>query len=220
MSTNPQARRSSSLTATPAAAEDPRKQGLMLVLGMLALMWVVEIIDSLDGQRLDRFGIEPRQLDGLEGVVAAPFLHANFGHLIGNSVPFAVLGAGIALSGAMRVLSVTAIVGLVGGLGTWLVAPSNTVHIGASGLVFGFAAYLISRGLFSRSWLHVGIGVIVGAIYGTTLAGGLIPQDGISWQGHLFGGIGGVVAARYLDSREPRAVKRAPALEDPLVSIR
>lgn len=208
-----------SLTPTPPSAPaDPRKQGVVLVFAMLAVMWAVEIIDSIANGRLDRHGIEPRQLDGLEGVVAAPFLHADFGHLIGNSVPFAVLGAAIALSGALRVALVTGIVALVGGLGTWLVAPSNTIHIGASGLVFGFAAYLISRGLFSRSWLHLGVGVIVGAIYGTTLAGGLIPQDGISWQGHLFGGIGGVIAARYLDTREPRAPRARPAA-DPLAGL-
>ncbi len=193
---------------TPAPA-DPRRQGILLVFGLLAVMWVVEILDSIVNGRLDRHGIEPRQLDGLEGVVAAPFLHGDFGHLIGNSVPFAILGVVIALSGAIRVALVTAIVALVGGLGTWLVAPSNTIHIGASGLVFGFAAYLISRGLFSRSWLHLGVGVIVGAVYGTTLAGGIIPEDGISWQGHLFGGIGGVVAARYLDSRTPDEPRRA-----------
>ncbi|MCW3014149.1 MAG: Rhomboid family protein [Solirubrobacterales bacterium] len=206
-------RQTSPITTEPL---DPRRQGVLLVLAMLALMWVVEIVDSLDSQRLDRFGIEPRQLDGLEGIVAAPFLHANFGHLIGNSVPFAVLGVVIALSGAIRVALVTAIVAVVGGLGTWLVAPSNTLHIGASGIVFGFAAYLISRGLFSRSWLHLGVGIVVGFIYGTTLAGGLIPQDGISWQGHLFGGIGGIVAARLLDSREAKAPRRAP-VADPLL---
>lgn len=198
---------------------DPRKQGVLLVFGMLALMWFVEIIDAIDNQRLDRFGIEPRKLDGLEGVVAAPFLHANFSHLIGNSVPFAVLGVTIALNGAIRVATVSGIVALIGGLGTWLVAPSNTVHIGASGLVFGFGAYLISRGIFSRSLLHLGIGIVVGVIYGTTLAGGLVPQDGISWQGHLFGGVGGVVAAWYLDSREPKPAKKSAAA-DPLASIR
>ncbi|MCW2997340.1 MAG: Rhomboid family protein [Solirubrobacterales bacterium] len=189
---------------------------MLLVLSMLVVMWVVEIIDSIDNGRLERFGIEPRDADGLTGIVAAPFLHADFSHLIGNSIPFALLGAAIALSGAIRVALVTGIVALVGGLGTWLVAPSNTLHIGASGIVFGFAAYLISRGLFSRSWLHLGVGIIVGFIYGTTLAGGLIPQDGISWQGHLFGGIGGIVAARVLDTREPRAPRRAPA-RDPLL---
>lgn len=204
-------------TTTASAGDDPRRQGLFLVVSLLAVMWVVEVIDSLDGQRLDSLGIEPRHLDGLTGIVAAPFLHASFGHLIGNSIPFAILGAAIALSGAVRVAMVTVIVGLVGGLGTWLVAPYNTVHIGASGLVFGFATYLISRGVFSRSWMHLGVGVVVGFIYGTTLAGGLVPQDGISWQGHLFGGVGGVIAARMLDRREPRSPGRSPAATRPAV---
>jgi membrane associated rhomboid family serine protease len=202
----------------PDTVPDPRKQGVLLVAGMLTLMWVVEIIDSIDHQRLDRFGIEPRHLEGLRGVIAAPFLHASFSHLFANTIPFLVLGAGIALSGALRVAAVTAIVALVGGLGTWLVAPSNSVHIGASGLVFGFAAYLITRGIFSRSWLHLGAAVLVGAIYGSTLAGGLIPQDGISWQGHLFGGLGGVIAGRLLDTREPRTPRPRTA-RDPLAGL-
>ncbi len=199
-----------STTTARAQGEDPRRQGLVLVASLLIVMWVVEIIDSIDGQRLDRFGIEPRDVDGLSGIVAAPFLHASFSHLIGNSIPFAILGAAIALSGAVRVAMVTVIVAFVGGVGTWLVAPSNTLHIGASGLVFGFAAYLISRGIFSRSWMHLGVGIVVGFIYGTTLAGGLVPQDGISWQGHLFGGVGGIIAARMLDRREGRP-ERSPA---------
>lgn len=190
---------------------DPRRQGILLVLGMLALMWVVEVIDALSDGRLERYGIEPRRVDGLEGVVAAPFLHADFGHLMGNSIPFTVLGVVIAIvGGAIRVAAVTGIVALVGGLGTWLVAPANTLHIGASGIVFGYAAYLITRGAFSRSWLHAAVGVGVGVIYGSTLAGGLVPQDGISWQGHFFGGVGGIVAARALDTRAPRA--RRPQL--------
>ncbi len=192
---------------------DPRRQGVLLVLSMLVVMWVVEIVDQIDNNRLERFGIEPRDVDGLTGVVAAPFLHGDWGHLIGNSVPFAILGATIALNGAVRLALVTAIVAVVGGLGTWLVAPANTVHIGASGLVFGFAAYLIFRGLFSRSWMHLGVGIVVGFVYGTTLAGGLIPQDGISWQGHLFGGIGGVVAAKLLDSRDAKATRRTPVAD-------
>ena len=182
-----------------------------MVFGMLFLMWVVEAIDSLDNDKLERFGIEPRQADHLTGIVAAPFLHGDWGHLIGNSVPFALLGATIALSGAIRVAFVTGIVALVGGLGTWLIAPANTIHIGASGIVFGFAAYLVSRGLFSRSWLHLGVGVIVGVVYGSTLIGGLVPQDGISWQGHLFGGVGGVVAAWLLDAKDDERASKALA---------
>jgi len=176
---------------------------LLLVVGLVAVMWVVEVVDQVLGGRLDRYGIEPHDADGLAGIVSAPFLHAGFGHLIGNTIPFLILGAAIALSGLRTVVLVVAIVAVVGGLGTWLVAPSGTDHIGASGLVFGFATYLIARGIFSRRLPHLAVGVIVAALYGTTLVFGVVPEDGISWQGHLFGAIGGVLAARYVDRRQP-----------------
>jgi len=165
---------------------------------MVALMWGLEVVDAIAGGSLDQYGIEPRDDDGLTGVVAAPFLHAGFGHLIANTVPFVVMGLVIAFNGAVRVLAVTAIVTLVSGLGTWLVAPELTLHIGASGVVFGYATYLISRGVFNRDALELAVGLIVVLVWGTALLGGLRPEDGISWQGHLFGAIGGVVAARVL----------------------
>ena len=177
----------------------------MLVAAMALLMWVVEIADQVAGGRLDRNGIEPRELDGLDGVVWAPFLHGGFDHLIGNTIPFLLLGFTIALGGLARVAAVTAVVALVGGLGTWLVAPGNTVHIGASGIVFGYAGYLVARGVFSRSLGQIGLGLLVLAVWGTTLLQGLVPETGISWQGHLFGAIGGVVAARLLHSRALRS---------------
>ena len=171
-------------------------RGFVLVAAMAAVMWVVEIADQVADGRLDAYGIEPRDVDGLDGVVFAPFLHAGWDHLIGNTIPFLLLGFAIALGGVARVAAVTVIVALVGGLGTWLVAPANTVHIGASGIVFGYAAYLVARGIYSRSVAQIGLGVIVLAVWGTTLLRGLVPEDGISWQGHLFGAIGGVLAAR------------------------
>jgi membrane associated rhomboid family serine protease len=183
-------------TTTPSARGD-RLDGLRLVGAMAAVMWLVEVIDSLDSHRLDQWGIKPHQLDGLVGVVAAPFLHVSFNHLISNTVPFLVMGGAIALNGAARVAVVTAIVGLVGGLGTWLIAPSNSVHIGASGIVFGYATYLISRGAFNRSALELGMGLVVAVVWGGALLGGLLPHDGISWQGHLCGGSGA--------SRRPRS---------------
>src|SRR3954452_21122604 len=152
---------------------------------MVAVMWVVEAIDQVTDANLDSHGIEPRQVDGLEGVVAAPFLHADWGHLIGNTVPFVVLGLAIAFTGFARIAGVTVIVGLVGGLGVWLLGPADTNHIGASGLVFGFATYLMARGFFSRNLLHLALGVVVLAVYGSTLLFGLVPRDGVSWQGHL-----------------------------------
>src|ERR1700712_1698272 len=181
-----------------------RQQGLILVAAMAAVMWIVEVIEQISGGDLEQYGIRPHMINGLDGIVFAPFLHAGFGHLIGNTVPFLILGAMIALSGLWRVAACTVIVIVVAGLGTWLVAPTGTDHIGASGIVFGYATYLIARGLFSRNLLHLGVGLAVIAVYGTTLLFGLAPRDGISWQGHLCGGIGGVVAARALDSRRDR----------------
>ena len=183
--------------------DDPRRNALLILIAIVLLMWVVEVVDVALDHRLDRYGIEPRDADGLEGVVAAPFLHAGFGHLLANTVPFVTMGFVIALEGARRLVAVTVIVALISGLGTWLVAASGTVHIGASGIVFGYAAYLIARGFFSRSLVQIAIGVVVVAIWGTTLLNGLAPADGISWQGHLFGAVGGVLAAWLFERRSP-----------------
>jgi membrane associated rhomboid family serine protease len=195
--------------AAAASSSRPRarrdvERGLAFVALMAVLMWAAEIVDAGLGGDLDAYGIEPRDTDGLVGVAAAPFLHGGFGHLIGNTVPFLLLGGAIALAGLARVAWVTVIVAAIAGVGTWLTAPAGTIHIGASGIVFGYATYLISRAVFSRSLVHAAIGVVVLALYGTTLATGVLPEDGISWQGHLFGGIGGVVAAWVLDARAPR----------------
>jgi len=202
-------------TTTTRRAPTSREQGIVLVVAMLALMWVLEIVDQVTGADLDQYGIKPHDADGLIGIATAPFLHAGFGHLIGNTVPFLVLGVAIALSGLARVVAATAIVAVVGGLGTWLAASSHTNHIGASGIVFGYAAYLIARGFFSRNLLHLGVGVLVIAVYGTTLLFGLVPTDGISWQGHLFGAVGGVLAARVLDSRD----ERRQASDEPVAGL-
>jgi membrane associated rhomboid family serine protease len=197
--------------AAPRRTDSPALRGFALVAGMAAVMWLVEIADQVADGRLDSHGIEPREVDGLDGVVFAPFLHAGWDHLIGNTIPFLLLGFAIALGGLARVATVTVIVALVGGLGTWLVAPANTVHIGASGIVFGYAAYLVARGIYSRSPVQIALGVAVLAVWGTTLLRGLVPEDGISWQGHLFGAIGGVLAARLLHRRAVRAGTEGPA---------
>jgi membrane associated rhomboid family serine protease len=176
------------------------------VLALLVAMWMLEVVDVALDHRLDQYGIEPRDPDGLVGVVAAPFLHADFGHLIANTIPFVALGIIIGLQGVARVLAVTGIVIAVSGLGTWLVAPENSIHIGASGIVFGYASYLLARGVFNRDLIEIAIGLGVAAIWGTALLGGLIPQDGVSWQGHFFGAVGGVLAAWILRrQRRPSA---------------
>jgi membrane associated rhomboid family serine protease len=192
------------MTAAPTrtAASEDRFRGLALVAGMVVVMWALEAVDAL-GAHLDNDGIHPRDVDGLPGIVSAPFLHAGWGHLIGNTIPFLVLGFTIALGGLARTAAVTVIVVVVAGFGTWLIGPAHTNHIGASGVVFGFATYLVARGIFSRRPLHFAVGLLVLAIYGTTLAFALVPTPGISWQGHLFGAIGGVVAARFIHARQP-----------------
>lgn len=195
------------VTSFALARSEKRTEGLWAVAAMVAVMWLVEIVDALDNHALDGDGIAPRMLSGLAGILFAPFLHASFGHLIGNTVPLLLLGLPIAIGGLARVLEVTVIVAVVSGLGVWLVAPSSTITIGASGLVFGYASYLVGRGFFNRRAGQLAIGVLVAAAFGGALLSGLVPHSGISWQGHLFGAIGGLLAARLLT--EARAARLA-----------
>jgi membrane associated rhomboid family serine protease len=179
--------------------------GLKLLALLVGLMWLSEVIDTATHGALDQYGIISREPRGLVGILTAPFLHLGFGHLISNTLPLVTLGAIIAISGAARLFAVTAIVVVIGGLGTWLISPPNTITIGASGLVFGYASYLVLRGLFNRRLSQVLIGIVVIMVWGSALFGGLLPQDGISWQGHLFGGIAGVLAAWVLSDDKQRA---------------
>ena len=187
----------------------------MLLGGIVALMWIVEVINTLDSNRLDHDAIYGRRFDHLWGILTAPFIHASFAHLIDNTIPFVFMGVFIALQGAMRLAIVTSIVILIGGLGTWLVAPSNVPTLGASGVVFGYAGYLIARGFFNRSITELLIGLIVGVVWGGALVSSLVPHTGISWQGHLFGALGGVLAASVLRRQRTKgssAGNRLPTL--------
>jgi len=173
-------------------------EGAAVIGALVAVMWLLEVVNKIDGQALDGDGIYARSLAGLPGILSAPFLHAGFDHLIGNTIPFAVLGLVIAAAGARRVIEVTVIVVLVAGLGTWLVAPSHVSTIGASGVVFGYAGFLIARGFFMRSFPALAVGVVVAILFGASLAADLVPQAGVSWQDHLFGALGGILAARLV----------------------
>jgi membrane associated rhomboid family serine protease len=177
---------------------EARRAGIELLVAIVALMWVLEVINTLDGNALDGDGIHPRNFDRLWGIVTAPFLHVSFAHLISNTIPLLFMGLIIALRGAARLALVTAIVIVIGGLGTWLIGPSGSSTVGASGVVFGYATYLLTRGLFDRSVLEVLTGVVVGVVWGGALLASLVPHYGISWQGHLCGAIAGVVAAWLL----------------------
>jgi membrane associated rhomboid family serine protease len=178
--------------------------GLKLLAVLVGLMWLSEVIDTALSGRLDQYGIIARDPEGLIGIITSPFLHLGFGHLISNTLPLVTLGALIALSGAARLAAVTAVVAIIGGFGTWLISPPNTITIGASGVVFGYAAYLVARGIFNRRLTQVLVGVLVIGVWGSALLGGLLPQDGISWQGHLFGAIAGILAAWLLADDKPK----------------
>jgi membrane associated rhomboid family serine protease len=173
-------------------------EGLVLLVAVVALMWLLEGINTIDHNSLDSDGIYPRNIGHLWGILTAPFLHVSFQHLIDNTIPFVFMGVIIALRGAVKLALVTVIVILVGGLGTWLIAPAHSVTVGASGVVFGYATYLFTRGVFNRSWLEILTGVVVGVVWGGALLSSLVPHYGISWQGHACGAVGGVVAAWLL----------------------
>ena len=166
--------------------------------GFVALLWLIELADVLLPAQLDDEGIRPRSEDGLWGILWAPLLHAGWGHLIANSLPLLVLGFLVFLSGIGRALAATAVIWVVGGLGTWLIAPEHTIHLGASVIVFGWLTYLMLRGIFARSEGQIALGAVVLILYGGALWGVLPGQPGISWQGHLFGAIGGGLAAWWL----------------------
>jgi len=191
-------------------------EGLTLLAAIVALMWIVEALNALDSKRLDNAGgIYPRSFDHLWAIFTSPFLHENFyPHLVDNTIPLVFMGVIIALRGAARLALVTLIVIVIGGLGTWLIAPSGTITIGASGVVFGYATYLFTRGLFNRSMLEVLVGVVVGVVWGGALVSSVVPHSGVSWQGHVSGAVGGVVAAALL--ARPRTRTSAGSESDPL----
>jgi membrane associated rhomboid family serine protease len=183
--------------------ETPR-QGLVVLAGIVLFMWLIEAINTLDSNRLDHDGIYARNISRFWGIITSPFIHASFQHLLGNTVPFIFLGAIIALHGARRLLLVTGFVIVIGGLGPWLFSSSSGDTIGASGVVFGYATYLLARGFFDRSIWELGVGLIVGVVWGAVLISSLVPHSGISWQAHLFGGVAGVIVAWRLSRVDHR----------------
>ncbi len=175
------------------------KRHAYLLGGLLGLMWGTALINALFFQnQLLRYGIRPLSIPGLRGILFAPFLHAGLGHLMSNSVPFVVLGWLIMARSIEDFIIVSLVTMGVAGLGTWLLGGPGTLHVGASGVVFGYLGYLLLRGYFERSLGSIGLAVGVGVLYGGLIWGVLPTVPGISWQGHLFGFIGGGLAARLL----------------------
>ncbi|MGD7733703.1 rhomboid family intramembrane serine protease [Propionibacteriaceae bacterium G57] len=161
-------------------------------------MWVLEVIDTLLRGALDLLGIRPRDPDNLWSIFTAPWLHFGWDHLISNTVPFLVLGFFILSSSWKEWLVATLNAVLGSGLAVWLFAPPNSLTVGASGVIFGWFGYLVVRGFLTRRTSQIVISVLVAAIYGGIIFGILPTGSGVSWQGHLGGLVGGVLAALLL----------------------
>lgn len=179
----------------------------VVVLVLVAAMWAEEVVDLVPGTPFDSWGIRPRSLRGLPGIVLAPFLHDGFRHLFANTVPFAVMGCAVAAGGVARFVRVTALIAVVSGVGVWVFGSAHTVVVGASGIVFGYLTYLVARGIVARNVLWLAGGLLALLVYGGILWG-LLPRPGVSWSGHVFGAVGGVVAALALH-RRPGAAEPA-----------
>ncbi len=200
---------------TPAGATPPARRGRLaflpekirpaiITVGSIALLMViVQTINWATSNRLVGYGIEPRSWSGLWGVLTAPLLHGSWSHLLSNLVPLLVLGILIMLGSVRQFVAVTVVVWLVSGLGVWLIGPSDSVTVGASGVIFGWLTYLIARGIWTRSWQHILLGLVLLALYGGVFWTGIVKIAAadvtgvvtVSWQAHLCGALGGLLAA-------------------------
>ena len=171
------------------------RASLVLLLGFVATIWVVEIVNGLLGHRLNAYGILPRTVDGLPGIVLSPFLHANLWHVMSNTVPLLVLGLLAALRSRGGFPWVSLFIIVVGGAGVWVVGRS-AAHVGASGLVFGYFGYLVAKGWYDKRILSLLIAAAVIVVFGWGILFGVLPTGGfVSWEGHLCGLLAGVLIA-------------------------
>ncbi len=175
------------------------KQQFQILATLIAIFWIVVIVNQIVFRgRLNAFGILPHNVVGLRGLLFAPFLHGGFYHVAANTLPFIVLGWFVMIRSINDFYFVSFMSAFIGGLGTWLVGNPNSVHIGASVVVFGYFGYLLFRGYFERSFVAIAISVAIAVTYGGLIWGVLPTRSYISWEGHLFGFIGGIIAAKLL----------------------
>lgn len=174
------------------------KEFKILITG-LAIFWIVEIADFLvfNGS-LDSYGIQPHNTIGLRGIIFAPFLHGGFNHLIANSIPFLTLGWLTMVQETNDFYIASIMSALIGGLGVWVFGSPQSVHIGASILIYGYLGFLLLRGYFQKNFPSIALSIFVAIVYGSLIWGVFPSQMGISWQGHLFGFIGGAIAAKMV----------------------
>lgn len=191
-------------TALTPQRKPPVVEAALLTAVLVAGVWVQELVDLFAlGGKMDYFGIEPRQPGTFWHIFTAPFLHAGLPHLMANTVPLAVLAFMSALRSIGRFLLVTFLIVLIGGTLVWFLGRGNSVHLGASQLIFGYLAYLLGVGWWERTPAAIGIALVALFLYGGILWGVLPTNPVVSWEAHLFGFVGGVIAALLLHGRRP-----------------
>jgi len=165
-----------------------------IALGFVALIWLIQLLNWGLDLELERFGVRPRQLAGLPGILLAPLLHGSFAHLATNSLPLLVLGTGMLYLYPSSALKVIPAVYLGPGIAVWLFARAS-VHVGASGLVYGLVSYIFVAGVIRRDTRAIAASLLVSFLYGS-LAWGVLPiKPGVSWETHLAAALIGLVLA-------------------------
>jgi membrane associated rhomboid family serine protease len=183
---------------------------LKILIVSISIFWIIEILDFLVFKgSLDRYGIQPHSLIGLRGILFAPFLHGGFKHLIANTLPFLTLSWLTMIQETSDFYIVSLMSAIIGGMGVWLFAAPGSVHIGASILIYGYLGFLLFRGYFQKNMPSIALSIFVAIVYGSLIWGVLPAQIGISWQGHLFGFIGGAIAAKMV-AKEKKFYQKDP----------
>ena len=212
---------SSGSSATPGRSDAESmiaeaRKALWVMVSFLVIIWIVQIVNSIDNYGLSlEYGIQAREVSSLPEVFSAPFLHNSWGHIEGNSGPLFIFGFLAAYRGVKKFLAVTVLIALVSGLGAWFISESHSVTAGASGVVFGYFGYIIVRGLFDRHRIDIVIGLVMALCFAYQFTSLLPTAAGISWQGHLFGFIGGVLGGWIFRERGRRQpADTTPSLPD------
>jgi membrane associated rhomboid family serine protease len=215
--------------AQPPAPRDPAERfgtpafyasmgrAFLVLCAVVPVLELIVFIDQRSGGAVDRFaGIRPHQLVGLRGVLLAPLVHASLDHILANSAPLIILGTFVLAAGVRRFLLATLIIAIVSGLGVWFLTPAQYLVVGASGVIFGWLGFLVVRALVVRSLWNFAVVVVTGLLYGWQVYLLLPTDEAVSWQGHLFGFIGGGLAAILLHRRRPLAQDVATPEDGPV----
>ncbi len=179
-----------------------RKREVFIPLCFLAFIWGIKLSEILFKIKVTSFGIYPRSFSGLFGIISFPLIHGDLNHLYSNSVPLFLLAYGILFFYEKSSVKVLLLVYFVPGILVWLFGR-EAYHIGASGMVYGMAAFLFFSGIIRRDRRAITLALLVTFLYGGLVWGVLPLEDKISWEGHLFGGITGVLCAIVFRKKDP-----------------